>query len=256
MSFDENNFERFPVSTPGIERPVDESKFPNDNFAKKKLSYFTLAFLLIVFPVLSMSLMGDPKEALELLADSPIALIYLPTMITHWLIFLLIFLTTRSENTGLAGLGFKRIRLLDVLWAVAFLLVSNLILSLLSLLLGKFGLGIPGEIELILPETATERIVWVFLSLTAGICEETAFRGYLLTRLKIFGRTKGWLIPIFVSSLVFGMGHTYQGTGGFILITIYGMMFGLLYIKTGSIWPCIIAHFFQDFSALFFPFQK
>ncbi len=256
MSFDENNFQRFPVSTPGTERPNGESKFPNDNFERKKLSYITLAFLLIVFPVLSMPLTGDYDKAMEFISNAPIALIYLPTMIAHWLIFLLIYLTTRHENTGLRGLGFKRIRLIDFFWAVAFLLVSNLTLSLIALLLGKIGITPPGEIEWMLPETGAERIVWVFLSITAGICEETAFRGYLITRLKIFGRTKGWLIPILVSSLAFGMGHTYQGTGGFILITIYGMLFGLLYIRTGSIWPCIIAHFFQDFSALFFPFQN
>jgi len=253
---DENNFERIPVSEVDIGQSERESKFPVDNFRKSRLSYFTLAFLLIVFPVMSMSLIGDPAEALELLADSPIALIYLPTIITHWLIFLLIFLTTRLEKTGLPGLGFTKIRLIHLLWAIAFLLVSNLVLSLLTLLLDAVGLSIPVEIELILPETGTERIVWVLLSLTAGICEETAFRGYLITRLKIFGRTKGWLIPVLLSSLVFGMGHTYQGGGGFILISIYGIMFGLLYLKTGSLWPCIIAHFFQDFSALFFPYQR
>jgi len=256
LNFDENNFERYPISTPGIEPPDGESKFPNEKFSKKKLSYFTLAFLLLVFPLLSMSLVGDPEKALELLADSPIAFIYLPTMITHWLIFLLVFLTTRYENTGLRGLGFKRIRLLDIFWAFAFLLVSNLLLSLISLLLGKMNLAIPGEIELILPKSGTERIIWVFLSLTAGICEETAFRGYLITRLKLFSRIKGWIFPILASSLAFGMGHTYQGAGGFILISIYGIMFGVLYVKTGSIWPGIIAHFFQDFSALFFPFQN
>jgi membrane protease YdiL (CAAX protease family) len=256
LSFDNNDFQRFPVSPSEYEDPNGDSKFPNENFQRRKLSFFTLAVLLLFFPLLSLPIAGNYQEGMELLADSPIAFIYLPTMVTHWLIFLLIFLTVRHENTGLRGLGFKRIRLLDILWAGAFLLVSNLILSLLSLGLEQFGLGIPGEIELMLPDTGAERIVWVFLSLTAGICEETAFRGYLITRLKLFGKSKSWIIPLIISSLVFGIGHTYQGVGGFIMISIYGLMFGILYIKTGSIWPCVIAHFFQDFSALFFPFQN
>jgi membrane protease YdiL (CAAX protease family) len=255
LSFDDNNFQRFSAPPPEFEPPVVDSKFANENFQRKKLSYFTLAILLLVFPLLSMSIMGDPKEALKLLATSPIALIYLPTMVTHWLIFLLVYLTTRYEKTGLRGLGFKRIRLLDVFWAGAFLLVANLLLSMLALGLEKIGLGIPGEVELILPQTGAERIVWVFLSLTAGICEETAFRGYLITRLKLFSRSKRWIVPVLISSLAFGMGHTYQGIGGFITITVYGMMFGVLYVRTGSIWPGIMAHFFQDFSAAFFPFQ-
>lgn len=256
MSFDNNDFQRFPVSPSEHEPQSGESKFPNENFQRRILSFLTLAILLLFFPLLSIPFAGDYQEALTLLADSPIAFIYIPTMVTHWLLFLLVFLTVRHEKTGLRGLGFKNIRLLDLLWAVAFLLASNLILTLLSLGLEQFGLGIPGEIELMLPDTGAERIVWVFLSLTAGICEETAFRGYLITRLKLFGHSKSWIVPVVVSSLAFGMGHTYQGVGGFIMISIYGMMFGILYIKTGSIWPCVIAHFFQDFSALFFPFQN
>jgi len=156
----------------------------------------------------------------------------------------------------LAGIGFRRLRLLDFFWALAFLLASNLLLSLLALLLAQFGLEIPGELELILPKNNTERIFWVLLSFTAGFCEEAAFRGYLLTRIKLFGKTRGWLLPVIISSLAFGSGHAYQGLGGFILLSIYGAMFALLFLRTGSLWPPIIAHFFQDFSALFFPFQK
>ena len=62
-----------------------------------------------------------------------------------------------------------------------------------------------------------------------------------------------WLIPVILSAVVFGACHAYQGLPGFILLSIYGAMFSILYIRTKSIWPCIIAHFFQDFSALFFP---
>ena len=52
---------------------------------------------------------------------------------------------------------------------------------------------------------------------------------------------------------LFGACHAYQGIPGLIVITVYGALFALLYIRTGRIWPCIIAHFFQDFSALFIP---
>jgi membrane protease YdiL (CAAX protease family) len=199
---------------------------------------------------------GDPSAALKKLADSPIYLIYIPTIVTHWLIFLLIFLTTYREQTGLVGIGFRKIRLIDFFWALAFLLASNLLLSLISVLLKLINLEIPGELELILPKTGAERILWVFLSITAAICEETAFRGYLITRIKIFGGTKGWVLPVILASLAFGSGHAYQGIGGFILIFFYGAMFAILFLYTGTLWPAVIAHFFQDFSALFFPFQR
>lgn len=229
---------------------------PEPEFQKSLLSYLTLFFLLVLMPASSLLFVGDPTETLSLLAQSPILFIYLPTMLTWWGAFLLIYLTVYREKTGLAGIGFRRLRLLDFFWALAFLLASNLLLSLLALLLAQFGLEIPGELELILPKDNTERIFWVLLSFTAGFCEEAAFRGYLLTRIKLFGKTKGWLLPVIISSLAFGSGHAYQGLGGFILLSVYGAMFAILFLRTGSLWPPIIAHFFQDFSALFFPFQN
>jgi len=204
---------------------------------------------------MSVAFVGDPIELLEQLATSPILFIYMPTIVTQWLLFALIYVTVFRERTGLKGIGFTKIRLVHLFWAIAFLLVSNLLLSLLSLFLSYFDIAIPGELELILPDSFDERVVWVVLSVTAGIVEEAVFRGYLVTRIKQFGKLKSWLIPIVVSSLAFGSGHTYQGIGGFIIISVYGALFALLYIRTGSLWPCIIAHFFQDFSALFFPYQ-
>nr|MBN2278396.1 CPBP family intramembrane metalloprotease [candidate division Zixibacteria bacterium] len=197
----------------------------------------------------------DPTAILEKMSLSLILLVYLPTIIMQWLFFALIFLTVYREKTGMTGIGFKRIRPIDFLWAIAFLLVANLLMAVIALLFSLINIEIPGELGLILPTDSTERIFWVILSLTAAICEETVFRGYLLTRLKIFAGTRGWVLPIILSSLSFGAGHTYQGIGGFVLMSIYGSFFALLYIRTGSIWPAIIAHFFQDFSALFYPYQ-
>lgn len=249
-NYDQN---RYPIYQQ--EDPEPEPETP-ETPRKSRLSYITFFILLILWPVLSIPFAGDPMEMLEQLAVSRILFVYMPNIVVQWLIFTLIFVTTFREGTGLSGIGFTRIRLIHFFWAVAFLLFSNLILSLLALLLSQVNIAIPGELGIILPETNTERVLWVILALTAGVCEETAFRAYLITRIKQFGKLKSWLIPIIVSSVVFGSGHAYQGVGGLIILGIYGAMFAVLFIRTGSIWPCIIAHFFQDFSALFYPYQR
>jgi len=227
----------------------------SSQFRRSRLTYFTLFFLLIFWPASSLLMAFDPAAALRTMAVSPIWFVYIPTIVIQWLIFGLVALTVWREKTGLAGLGFRRIRLVDLGWAVAFLLGSNAILTGLSLLLKLVNLEIPGELELILPKSSTERILWVAVSITAGVCEETAFRGYLITRIRLFGKTGSWLWPVLLATLAFGSGHAYQGLGGFILISVYGLMFALLLLHTRTIWPGIIAHFFQDFSAIFFPFQ-
>jgi len=175
------------------------------------------------------------------------------TIIMQWMFFILIYISIYREQTGLSGLAFKKIRGIDFLWAVAFLLAANLILSGLGWFLAQVGLPMPGEIALLIPSDPVGRVVWVAVSFTAAFCEESMFRGYLMTRLRLVGEFKSWLIPTILSAVAFGACHAYQGLPGFILLSIYGAMFSLLYIRTKSIWPCIIAHFFQDFSALFFP---
>jgi membrane protease YdiL (CAAX protease family) len=255
INSDEQNYERIPVESGSSPEKPEEVDMPT--FRKSRLTYFSLFLLLFFWPASSLVFMGNPMEALKLASASPILMIYLPTIAIQWVVFLLIALTVLREGTGFRDIGFKPIRIIDFFWAGAFLLASNLILSLLAVSLKiLFGLEISGELELLLPKTNIERVFWIILSLTAGICEETAFRGYLITRLKIVGRFKNYLVPIFLASLAFGSGHIYQGAGGFILLSIYGAMFALLFWRTGSLWPPIIAHFFQDFSALFFPFQK
>ena len=72
-------------------------------------------------------------------------------------------------------------------------------------------------------------------------------------RLRMVFNLQNWVIPAIVSSLLFGACHSYQGWPGFIAISIYGLLFALLYIRTASIWPCVIAHSLIDIGALFFP---
>ncbi len=203
-----------------------------------------------------MFMIGDSSETLALVSISPIIIMYAPTIVMQWIMFGLIYLTVFREQTGLRGIGFKRPRLIDLFYAVAFLLVANLFLTFFALFLGWVGLPVAEELTLILPRTGLERFFWVVLSITAGIVEETVFRGYLITRLRMFGRSNSWILPIIIASVSFGTGHSYQGVGGFILLSVYEAMFSILFIKTKTLWPVIIAHFFQDFSALFYPYQQ
>ena len=250
-------FERVEVYKPEPEETEETMRFKsetqNESFRKSALTWISLAFLIIVYPLLSIFPGEDPARILDGLNDTTRLVLFISTMIILWTLFLLIFGAVTREQTGLAGIGFDKIQPIHFAWALAFLTASILILTGVELLLAKIGLPMPGEIALLIPQDTTGRIVWIFVSFTAGFCEEAAFRGYLMTRLRLIGNFQNWVIPTIVSAVVFGACHAYQGLPGFIVISIYGAMFSWLYIRTGSIWPPIIAHFFQDFGALFFP---
>ena len=100
-----------------------------------------------------------------------------------------------------------------------------------------------GELVHFLPQTKPELRRFSWTSLTAGICEEIIFRGFLLWYLS-------QIMPVWaavvVSSIIFGLAHTYQGFSGVIRVFAIGLGFGVLYAATGSIWIPIVAHILVD----------
>ncbi len=201
-----------------------------------------------------MSFLGpDPQEFLKELNEGTRIFLLVTTIVFQWVIFCLNYLAVFLENTGLRGVGLRRIRLLDFAWGASFFLAALLILSGLAWVMARVGLELPGETALLIPTDPVGRVIWVLVSFTAGFCEEIAFRGYLLTRIRLLLKSQSWLVPTAISSILFGLCHSYQGIAGMLLITVYGVMFALLYIRTGTLWPCIIAHFFQDVMYAFVP---
>ncbi|GEM_PF-442598 len=260
-SLDTQGFERvnaFPGYYPSnhIQNPYERflSESGNSNFQTSLWTYFVLGFLILIYPVLSLIDVGnDPLAMLRGLSEGMLIMMLVLTIAFQWFIYLFNYIAVHQERTGLAGVGLTQIRAVDLAYGIAFLLAANLILSGLAWLLAQIGYPMSGELGLLIPKDTAGRIVWAGVAFTAGFCEEVAFRGYLMTRLRIMGRFNNWLIPTIVSAVAFGMCHAYQGIPGLIVITVYGVMFSLLYIRTGSLWPCIIAHFLQDLGALFFP---
>ena len=250
-------FERVEVYKPQPDESEETKRFKfvtqNESFQISPLTWITLAFLILLYPLSQVLTAEDPSTALAGLNDVVRMVIFLSTMAFLWLLFLLIVGAVSLEKTGLAGLGFKKIRAIDFMWAISFMAAAYLILAGLSYLMAEMGMPMPGEIALLIPQDTTGRIVWFFVSISAGICEEAIFRGYIMTRLRLVGNFQNWVIPTIVSAVAFGVCHAYQSLPGIILISIYGAMFSWLYIRTGSLWPPVIAHFFQDFGALFFP---
>jgi membrane protease YdiL (CAAX protease family) len=79
----------------------------------------------------------------------------------------------------------------------------------------------------------------------AAVGEEFVYRGYLLTRIaRVLGDTpRAWFGALAVTSILFGVGHGYQGASGMISAGLGGFAFGLVYLATGrNLWVSVIAH--------------
>jgi membrane protease YdiL (CAAX protease family) len=102
------------------------------------------------------------------------------------------------------------------------------------------------HLERMLPHTLRERNLFYLVSLTAGICEELLYRGYLLWYLA------HWLdtIPaVAVASLIFGIGHAYQGWKGILTTAVVGAVMAIVYLGSGSLWPAMAIHAIIDMHA-------
>jgi len=91
---------------------------------------------------------------------------------------------------------------------------------------------------------------WTLLAmmLFVGYYEEVLARGLILERCQILFQAR-WPAVV-VSSLLFGLGHAYQGWFGVVQTALIGMVFATLVLRWGRLWPVIIAHGLINFVAL------
>jgi len=98
----------------------------------------------------------------------------------------------------------------------------------------------------LVPHTLGERRVFGALSITAGICEELLYRGFVMWYV---GHWTGVPFAVVISSILFGFAHVYLGWPHVIRTTIVGVVFALIVIGTGSLWPAMIIHTAMDLLA-------
>jgi CAAX protease family protein len=105
------------------------------------------------------------------------------------------------------------------------------------------------------PGSLSEMIMWVVLSVTAGICEEFIFRGYLQKQFLVI--TGSDAAAVALQAVFFGIAHSYQGVKAMVTITVYGALFGMLAVYRKSLRPGMIQHAAQDsFAGLGFALLK
>ena len=165
----------------------------------------------------------------------------------EWVLFAVVLAGVRHRNGSFCTvLGDRwhsgRQVLRDIGIALGFWILASGLLWVCGLVLRIHGNN--PAITTMLPHGALEVVLWIALSVTAGICEEAIFRGYLQPQFMALTRNAPG--GILLSAAVFGAAHAYQGHKMVILIAFYGAMFGGLSYWRGSVRPGMIAHGWQD----------
>jgi uncharacterized protein len=100
-----------------------------------------------------------------------------------------------------------------------------------------------GSLENLIPHNEPELRRFGWLSLTAGICEEIRYRGIFMAALAAH---VGLWPAVLLSSLIFGIGHSYQGLAGVLRTGLVGLVMALIVAFSGSLYVAILVHAILD----------
>jgi uncharacterized protein len=178
--------------------------------------------------------------------------VYLEAMALQWSLALAVVVLWRALGRDWDGLG------LIAHPGRGMLAMTLLVAGLAIVLFGQLrGARRDGEtlgrvleqarhVELMLPHDSRELRLWNALAVTAGVCEEVLYRGYLFAY-------AAHLLPLpwalAASSVLFGLGHLYQGPRGVLATTGVGALFGIVYVLSGSLYLGMAAHALIDLHA-------
>ena len=141
-----------------------------------------------------------------------------------------------------APLGWRIVGTVGLLLAVAVFYARSVAMITRARRANK-RIKLPENAAIRVPHTRAELAWWMALSVTAGICEEFIFRGYLIWVLQ---PALGLWFAAAASLVVFAAAHAYQGAKGVVAVGVVGGLITLIVLVFGSLVPAIAAHMLID----------
>ncbi|MEO6126850.1 MAG: CPBP family intramembrane glutamic endopeptidase [Ferruginibacter sp.] len=202
--------------------------------------------------LLALSVLGSKSVLLFFNLTKVNETLFLVSRFCFWILLLLLILyTTKIEKQKFLLWPDKRYTSLQYLLSVLAVFAAFFVSMLIGQLL--LSLFVPKEKSVSMLELLNlfrnNKFLLVFTCLTAGVCEELIFRGYILPRLQLI--FKNTTAAVVVSSLLFGLLHYRYGT----LANMFGPFFiglvsALYYWKYRNIKVLILCHFLWDLMAI------
>ncbi len=206
--------------------------------------FAVLAFVLPAFAVIRVR-----KQVLQIPDESAVKIrLYWINSAVLWAGALVVMLVWLFSKRGFAEMGWQ---LLDQTWFPEWVIVVWVFL-----LIWMFDTFVAWNSIDDNPAAALLPAKWIefahfgtVVSLSAGICEEIVFRGFLINYLIAVLPASQWnaALAIGISSLIFAVLHAYQGFWATVKITVLAILFGMIFVLTESLIAVIILHFLVDF---------
>ena len=170
--------------------------------------------------------------------------------------FLAIFLVLRRKGRTLRDLGLdkknlsSRVILLGILSALAWVIFMQIIYIPVI----KHLFNVPDYTEYNFIRSSIARLIMTIFAawIIGGFYEEVVFRGYIQNLLeKRLFKGMGVLLPIVITSILFGLYHLQQDIFAVIAACLGGLYWSILYKKwNNNLWVSIISHALFDMITL------
>lgn len=166
---------------------------------------------------------------------------YISSIVSLWILALITVLVVRtSAFTGRAIGFFAPPVAATALWTVALTVAGIAMLFLFR----AAGVREAPVLHELLPQTRSDRALFAVLSISAGVCEEIAFRGFLLHALD--AATGSAALALLLSSGAFAVVHAYQQPLGALRAGLLGALLAVPLLVGQPIYAPILAHVFID----------
>lgn len=242
-------------------------------FVSSILILLLAAYTILVEPFLRTNFYRTLKKQLTAVADARI-LFYRTQVIWEWSWLVVLVIILIPINSPLQWIG------LNLPSQFGWIILAALLLGIgLSTVLLRRNPGALDAMQrslasssFMLPTTPQERTWYAATAITAGICEELLYRGFLIRFLMITFPGIGFLFICILSGIIYGISRAYQGMRGILQAAIMGFSLAIVFFLsgnlisaigggqlagiTGSIIPAMIFHAASELRPLFLLPQK
>ena len=136
-----------------------------------------------------------------------------------------------------------------IVWTAGTLALGMTTLWFFLVLRKRGGWGESRLVRELMPVTRREKGLYAGLSFCAGFGEELAYRGYAIPAAIVAGVSAPAALA--VTSVAFAVLHSYQGVLGVVRTGVIGVIMGVVFLHTGSVWPPMVAHVLIDLAVGF-----
>jgi membrane protease YdiL (CAAX protease family) len=224
--------------------PYREAAPATDHPDRKVQIIEVAVFLFLIVPPMATSFLIDGQSDVGFKTGAAFS------MLSDLGLISLVFYFIWRNGEPLRSIGLTRRNLSkEVVWGLALFFPIMYGTNQLSNVLHSAGLSAPTKLpSFLVAKGHAGLFVAIVLVIVVAVAEETIFRGYLIRRLNTATR-RPWA-SVVLSSVIFSIGHGYEGMAGVISIFCLGAVLAVVYLWRKSLVAPMVIHFCIDFSTI------